>query len=691
MKKSENWIKILFVVLIIGTFAVIVNGNYFGKKISIEIGQIAPETIYAPFKIENEVATERKRVAMEKLVEQIYTLDYSVQEQARANVTQLINYTLATKEVMKDRSEETPSSITNANFYDIDEKVEFNPVETLQSNSPILLYPDQYTILLAATKEELLTLEDQMISVLEALFDKGIHPDENKSLEIRQLMDEMNINMTHQKVAYEIISSQIKANIIIDEEATKEAQKVAREQVEPVYVLQEEIIIGQGTRVTEETYLLLQKAGYLDNDSQSKYTQYLGVGILLIIIILFLYRYISSGETFHDFEVRQYGLVSVIYILSIAMIYILKNVSFVFIPLSVGPMLLAILMKKDIAILFELVLIILAAVIHKGDILFVIYLLLTGIISVLVVATMQQRKQTMRSALMVGLMHALIYSSLKLLVGAPLSSLVIFESIQAFSIGLISVVLVVGSLPLWEAGFGFITPMQLLELTNPNQPILKRLLLEATGTYYHSLLVANLAETAADEIGANALMARVGGYYHDIGKLTCSNYFKENQVRDNPHDYLEPRSSSNIIISHVTSGIDLANEYKLPQCVKDMIIQHHGTSIMQFFYIKAKETEEAEVKIEDFRYPGPKPMTKEAALVMLADVVEATVRSMQHKIGDGMTVEEIVRKMVKQKLEEGQLDNCPLYISDIDKIISSFTRMLKGMYHERIEYPEKKG
>ncbi|MEG0320543.1 MAG: HDIG domain-containing protein, partial [Niameybacter sp.] len=259
-----------------------------------------------------------------------------------------------------------------------------------------------------------------------------------------------------------------------------------------------------------------------------------------------------------------------------------------------------------------------------------------------------------------------------------------------FFVGIVIVVLVVGSLPLWEAAFGFITPLQLLELTNPNQPVLKRLLIEATGTYYHSLLVANLAETAADEIGANALMVRVGGYYHDIGKLTCSNYFKENQVLDNPHDYLDPKSSVDIILSHVTSGIELANAYKLPKCVKDMIKEHHGTGCAQYFYVKAKNIEGEAIDLKDFTYEGPKPQTKESGLIMLADVVEATVRAMQHKIGKEVTVEEIVRKMVKQKLDEGQLDECPLYISDIEKIIQSFTRMLNGMYHERIEYPERK-
>ena len=203
------------------------------------------------------------------------------------------------------------------------------------------------------------------------------------------------------------------------------------------------------------------------------------------------------------------------------------------------------------------------------------------------------------------------------------------------------------------------------------------------------MLVANLAETAAANVGANPLLARVGGYYHDIGKLTCSNYFKENQGSTNPHDYMTPKESYEIIVSHVTSGVTLAEEYHLPHYIKDFICQHHGTGVMQYFYVKAQKAAEGPISEKDFSYLGPKPQTKEAALVMLADIVEATTRSMQDKLGKEIQIEDVVRKSVKQKLDEGQLDECELYISDLDKIIESFTKMLTGMYHQRIVYPER--
>lgn len=201
--------------------------------------------------------------------------------------------------------------------------------------------------------------------------------------------------------------------------------------------------------------------------------------------------------------------------------------------------------------------------------------------------------------------------------------------------------------------------------------------------------MANLAESAAASVNANPLLARVGGYYHDIGKLTCSNYFKENQGSTNPHDYMSPKESYEIIVSHVTSGLTLAEEYHLPNYIKDFIMQHHGTGLMQYFFVKAQKESKEPISEKAFSYPGPKPQTKEAALVMLADIVEATTRAMQEQLGKTIQIEDVVRKSVKQKLEEGQLDECQLYISDMDKIIESFTRMLTGMYHQRIAYPER--
>ncbi len=671
--KKFRWEVIYFMIAVMLTFFVISSGDFFRKKIHIEIGQIASETIEAPFQVENEIATERKRNQLEALTPDIYKMDERVLEKGIANIELLFDYAEAIKVTA------------------IPQEHGVSPIQTLQSKSPIPLYEDEYKTLLGMSVNHLHSLEQICINLLTNTMEEGIKENENKALDVRAKLEKTDLSTVEQKIAYEIISSQIKPNFIVDKEATALAKEEARESVEPVYILQGERVVEQGTRVTEEAYNVLNKIGYLNIDDSEVYTQYIGVGILIILAVLFLYRSMKYEISNTSLNRGQASLIFILYILSLGIIRMVLMGDYIYMPLAFAPILVAILIHKDIAIVMHLILIVVAALTHKADSVFIIYHLLAGLISISIVAQMQERKQTMVNALLVGLLQTLIFISLNMLVGISLSTQLMLKGVEAFFVGVIVVVLVVGSLPLWEAAFGFITPIQLLELTNPDQPILKRLLIEATGTYYHSLLVANLAEAAADEIGANPLMARVGGYYHDIGKLTCSNYFKENQVLDNPHDYLDPQTSADIILSHVTSGIELADTYKLPKCVKDMIKEHHGTSTAQYFYIKAKNIEGEEVDIKDFSYKGPKPQSKEAALIMLADVVEATVRSMQHKIGTEVTVEDLVRKMVKQKLDEGQLDECPLYISDIEKIIDSFTRMLKGMYHERIEYPERKG
>ena len=232
-----------------------------------------------------------------------------------------------------------------------------------------------------------------------------------------------------------------------------------------------------------------------------------------------------------------------------------------------------------------------------------------------------------------------------------------------------------------------ITPLKLLELADPNHPLLKRLLMEAPGTYHHSLMVGNLAEVAARQIGGNALLARVGAYFHDVGKLKRPNFFKENQMSENPHDRITPNLSTLVITSHTKDGEQLALKYKLPRAIRDIIVQHHGTTLVAYFYHKAKQGEKGiEVKESNFRYEGPRPQSKEAAVVLLADSVEAAVRSLPDKTKG--KIEGLIRKIIKDKLDDGQLDNCDLTLNDMNEIANAFMTVLSGFFHERTEYPE---
>jgi len=257
--------------------------------------------------------------------------------------------------------------------------------------------------------------------------------------------------------------------------------------------------------------------------------------------------------------------------------------------------------------------------------------------------------------------------------------------------GVICSFFVLATLKIFEFLFGVLTNFSLLELSDFNQPLLKRMILEAPGTYQHSLVVGNVAEAAADAIGANSLLTRVGAYYHDIGKMEKPEYFTENQlIGGNKHDRMEPSMSRLVILNHVKEGLALAKKNKLNPMIADFIPQHHGTSLMHYFYQKALEDSEDEkgVKEENYRYPGPKPQRPETAIVLLADSVEAATRSLDE--ASPIKIEETVRKIINNKFIDGQLDECNLTLKEIELIASTFTRILGATYHGRVKYPEKK-
>ncbi len=256
---------------------------------------------------------------------------------------------------------------------------------------------------------------------------------------------------------------------------------------------------------------------------------------------------------------------------------------------------------------------------------------------------------------------------------------------------LIAVLLTIGFQPLLETVFNLPTPMKLMELSNPNQPLLRKLMLEAPGTYHHSIIVANLAEAAAEAVGANPLLARVGGYYHDIGKLKRPSYFKENQTGEkNAHDNTDPYVSAAIVTAHTMDGVAMGRAYRLPQEVLEMIGSHHGDTPVMYFYHKAVQlaSDGEPVDMDTFRYAGHPPKSAEAAILMLCDTIEAAVRTLQNPTAEAM--EEFIVKLVRGKLEDGQLSDCPLTLRDIDKICAAVTTVLSGVFHERIEYPEMK-
>ena len=313
--------------------------------------------------------------------------------------------------------------------------------------------------------------------------------------------------------------------------------------------------------------------------------------------------------------------------------------------------------------------------------------LIGGSAGAIIASKMHQRNDILIAGVIISGINTLAIFATSL-INSTMTKVVLLQSLLGLVNGGLATIFTIGLLPFCETIFDIVTPMRLLELSNPNQPLLKKLLFEAPGTYHHSVLVGNLAEAAADAIGGNSLLARVGSYYHDIGKIKRPYFFKENQLtNENPHDKITPSLSTLIITSHIKDGVEMAKKSKLPSQIIDIIKQHHGTTLVKYFYVKAVNGGDIheEIDKEQFRYEGPKPQTREAAIVMFADSVEAAVRSIQSPTK--MNIEEMVRKIVNEKLEDGQLEECDITIKDINKIIKAFLNVLNGIYHDRVEYP----
>jgi putative nucleotidyltransferase with HDIG domain len=357
------------------------------------------------------------------------------------------------------------------------------------------------------------------------------------------------------------------------------------------------------------------------------------------------------------------------------------------VPLATGSMLAALLIDIHTAIVFTVITSLIAGLWLNSP-LYAIYVFASGLTASFGVIRCKKRSAIWRAGFSVSLICMFTALVIALFKGEIITVSPLVAGGSALLNGIIVVTLVSALLPLLEYFFKLTTDISLLELVDLNQPLMRELLVEAPGSYHHSIIVGNLAETAAEAVGVNPLLARVSAYYHDIGKIKMPDYFIENQIASvSKHDPLAPRMSSLILLSHVKEGVELAKKYKLPQVIIDIIQQHHGTSVQTFFYQKAKEQQDSVTPLteEDFRYPGPKPQTRVAALVLMADAVEAASRVLTDT--SPARVSMLVDRIINHCFIDGQLDNCELTLKDIREIRSNFVYLLTSMYHKRINYP----
>ncbi|NQT25514.1 HDIG domain-containing protein [candidate division KSB1 bacterium] len=499
------------------------------------------------------------------------------------------------------------------------------------------------------------------------------------------------------QIIFAVESYFIRSNIFYDEveNAARIEETQSRVPLSSGFVYEDEKIVDRNERITPE---IRKKLVSLSSKIAEKGMHEGGIRVILpfigkigfvtaLIFVFVVFIYLEKREILYS---TKYVLLLSIIILLIATTSFLSHrleVSEYFAPVAVGAMLLASIFNMQLAFAGTAILSLLVGAIWGNEFNLMAVSFFTGVVGILVIKRVRTRGQLVQAVFYMIGAQVLAITMLGLLRYLPIRQIVVDWQFGALN-GLFTPIVAYGILALIESVFDITTDFALLELSNLNHPLLKRLSVEAPGTYHHSILVGNLAEAAAQAVNANSLLARVGCYYHDIGKLEKSEYFVENQMgSENPHNKLAPSMSALILSNHVKKGIDLASKYKLPKAIRDIMEQHHGKSVMAFFYQKALNKKLAEeVNETDYRYPGPLPQSKEAAIVMLADSIEAASRTLKEPTHSRL--KGLIEDLVDERFQAGELDQSPLTLRDLQRIKESFLIILAGIFHARVEYPE---
>lgn len=658
----------------------------FPRTLDVKIGQASKMDIYAPRAVVNPEATKLvqqeavdQAVQIAKLDPDYYRIDESISQLTGFNLNRALSMLdKARARYLKNEvitKEDLPVIKYQKYFYE--------PPSFALLKAIVLLDEDAYQELKETSRQILEEFElKQRISVERVNEVRFILP---------TLIRERKVSDPVAPVLKDLLEISIRPNLVLDSAKLVKLEQQVRSSVPEVIHRKNELLIAKNQVVTENDYKMLKELNLIvDETNQLKVFLSLAFFILLLVGLGLV-----SIFQFYPGLLREEGSLYLLLLLLLMLVGLIKVLSLTDIPslpflapVSFAAMLAAILVKREMALVLTAILSLLGGVIVEYNLALTIFYFISGTIAVLSLFNFQRQRDLVRSGWILIVANLITVSALNLLFRSTFS----FDSVILAAInGFLSSVLTIGSLPFLEHIFKITTPIRLLELANPSNPLLRRLQIEAPGTYHHSIMVGNLAEAAAEGIGADTLWVRVGSYYHDIGKIKRPYFFVENQFSlENPHEKLNPSLSTLIITYHVKDGVEIAREHGLPDKLIDIIEQHHGTDLVRYFYKRATENIQGEREIlieEDFRYEGPKPQTKEAALVMLADSVEAAVKALSKP--SPAKIEGMIQKIFRERLDDGQFDECNLTLKDLNSIKNSFLKILGGMFHSRIEYPEK--
>ena len=500
----------------------------------------------------------------------------------------------------------------------------------------------------------------------------------------------------------------IQPNLTFNRDATEQRRQDVLAAVKPVYfqVQANEMIIREGEKISRadldkiEAYYKINEAQRLSNILNFS-------GLFLTILFLAVLLYLLSAQWLRksrnvQVEIFFLGVMAVFQVLLVkagifiseainrAFPFIPAEACFFAVPFAVGAMLVGIMINRNVAFIFAIFSSVMVSFLFEARFTMMLFSLLGGMTACYHIVHCRKRSAFFKTGFFLGLVNVIVIIALTLIAGqAPAAFQTLIKMAMGFFGGIQAGIIVAGITPLVESLFKYTTDIKLLELGNLNQPIFQKMIIESPGTYHHSIIVGSMVEAAAEAIGANSLLAKVSAYYHDIGKVKKPHYYIENQRNgENRHDKLSPRMSALVIISHIKDGCDLAAQVKLGREISNIIREHHGTSLVRYFYEKAKKGRDASIRTiseSDFRYPGPKPQTREAGLVLLGDVIEASSRTLTNPTPS--RIRNLVRERIERVFMDGQLDECELTLRDLNSISETFTRILNGIFHQRIDYP----
>lgn len=664
--------RIVLVLAFFSLYMIILSADFIADKISFQVGQVSDRDVVAPRSVSfvDQIKTKKLEAEVMSSVSSVYDFDVALAAKAEdsAGAVFRVARTVAADKALTDPEKR---------------------LEKLQVSLPFPLPASAVSGLATMSEPDLAKIEEHTKNILRKYLQRGIREDDLDSArkQIALEVENLGLGKDGEAVVGALAQTLVKPNFILNVSETERRKKAALTSTEPVRetVKKGQVLVKKGDVVTAEQIYAMEELG-LHRGSVSELRIFgLAVFILVVMGLIIGYLYKFSPEVYgNDLYMVLLGLIILLTLLfGKAAHYYSDFVA----PIAAGALLTAILIDTRLGIFMSIALAALFGVIVENDLRAVAVALIGSLTGVYSVSKLSHGYSLTKTGLWIAALNFITVASTGFLeqVGG---TQILLQGIQGAVSGIASAVITIGFLPYLEHTFNITTPVKLMELANPSNPLLQRLLLDAPGTYHHSILVGNLAETAADIIGADPVTVRVGAYYHDIGKIKRPYFFIENQTEnENPHDKIAPSLSTLIVTSHIKDGVDLCRDYKLPPAVIDIVQQHHGTMLVSYFYRRATETEHSECIIEaDFRYEGPRPQSKEAALVMLADACEAAVRSLSRP--NVNRIEATVRKVIRERLHDGQLDDCNLTLRDLNIIGDVFIRVLSSMFHSRIEYPD---